>query len=105
MKEHYCPHCFISYKGQVCPQCGLRGRLSSPEDLIFYIEADYFLSPRVEDFLKEKEIPYLKRGELGAGLTTRLGFSFEHDRYFLPLKAYRDFQGELDLFKEAIKED
>lgn len=103
MKEHYCPHCFIPYKEQNCPSCGGKGELATPEDLIFFIEADYFLSPRIEDFLKEKGIPYLKKGELGAGLTTRIGFSFEHEHFFIPLKAYKDFEEDLALFKEALQ--
>ena len=103
MKEHYCAHCFAPYKEERCPSCGAKGSLSTPEDPIFYMQADYFLSPRVEDFLKETGIPYLKKGELGAGLTTRIGFSFEHDHYFIPLKAYRDFEEELNLFKDVVK--
>lgn len=103
MKEHYCPHCHISYKAEVCPQCGSRGRLSTAEDLIFYMDSDYLLTPRIEDFLEAQNIPYIKKGELGAGLTTRLGFSFEHNYFFIPLKAYKDFERELEEFKETIK--
>ena len=61
MKEHYCAHCFAPYKEERCPSCGAKGSLSTPEDPIFYMQADYFLSPRVEDFLKETGIPYLKK--------------------------------------------
>lgn len=103
MKEYYCPHCFASYKKESCPSCGAKGSLATAEDLIFFMEGDYFLSPRIEDFLKETEIPYLKKGELGAGLTTRIGFSTEHQHYFIPLKAYRDFEVELNLFKDAVE--
>lgn len=103
MKEHYCPHCYLTYKSQLCPSCGTRGRLSTPEDLIFFMVADYFTSPRIEDYLNEEGIPYIKKGELGAGLTSRIGLSFEYLHYFIPLKAYMDHRDQLDTLKEVIE--
>lgn len=103
MKEYYCRNCFRTYTEEVCPSCGAKGGLAGSEDPIFFMEAGYFLSPRVEDFLKEKGIPFLKKGELGAGLTTRIGLSSEHNHYFIPLKAYKDFEKELILFEKAVK--
>ena len=103
MKQHYCPHCHLVYKSQVCPSCGTRGRLSTPDDLIFFIAADYFTSARVEGYLNEEEIPYLKKGELGVGLTSRIGLSFEYQRFFIPLKAFIDYEDQLNTLKEVIE--
>lgn len=102
MKERYCNHCYLVHKEERCPSCRERNQLSTPEDLIFYIEADYFLSPRVEDFLKEEEIPYLKKGELGAGLALKIGYSFEQNLFFIPLAAYKKEKSLLEAFKASL---
>ena len=103
MKERYCHHCYFVHNKEYCPSCGGRNELSKPDDLIFFTEADYFLSPRVEGFLKEEKIPYLKKGELGVGLAIKIGYQFERDLFFIPLEAYRKHERLLEEFKESLQ--
>ncbi len=103
MKERYCHHCYLAHNKEKCPSCGGRNELATPDDLIFYLDADYLLSPRVEDFLKAEKIPHLKKGELGVGLAMKIGHQFEHDLYFIPLEAFRKYETLLMDFKESLE--
>lgn len=102
MLEHFCQQCYILFTEKTCPNCQNKARPPEPYDLIFYLRADYFTSARIEDFLKEKAIPYMKKGQLGAGLTSRIGMSFERESFFIPYEAYKDHEDELEILKEVI---
>ena len=57
-------------------------------DPVYLTTKDIIWSGAVEDILKENNIPYLKQGSLGAGITARIGHSMETYQFYVPFGAY-----------------
>ena len=102
-----------------CPSCSSK-KLSavSPDDAVFLISLDSIWSGMAEDILTENEIPFRKRGILGAGMTANIGGMLESYEFFVPYSYYDDARellirleniddsaGESDSEDEMIEEE
>lgn len=85
----YCGNCMVLCRGAECPVCGSR-KLRSPQenDPVFLIKLSFFQARLLEDALHEAKIPCEKRGQLGRGMTLRLGEGMEEYSFFVPFGAY-----------------
>ena len=81
----YCENCSRITEEAVCPACGNR-KLRSPglTDPCFLTEQDFIFSGILEDVLKQKEIPFLKKSVLGAGVAIKVGPMLDRNRFFVP---------------------
>ncbi|HML46697.1 MAG TPA: hypothetical protein PKE04_08110, partial [Clostridia bacterium] len=52
------------------------------------ISKDSIWSGMVEDILNQSNIPFLKKGTLGAGLAANVGFAMETYRFYVPQDVY-----------------
>ena len=74
VKGMYCEKCNRITEGDRCPVCRSR-KMREPEakDPCYLTEQDYVSSGILEDMLKQNNIPYLKKGVMGAGMAIRVG--------------------------------
>lgn len=80
----YCSNCLIAFEDDRCPICGSRKcRLARPEDICFLTEKDSLQADILEDILRQKEIPVLKKSTIGAGMAMKAGVLFEQFRFFV----------------------
>jgi len=73
-----------------CGHCG-SNKLREPKenDPVYLITKNIVWSGGIEDILTENNIPYLKKGLLGAGVASRTGYGMEDYKYFVPFGAYK----------------
>ena len=85
----YCEPCKLLCPDGACDRCGSK-KLREPKanDPVYLTTKDSVWSGGVEDILARNEIPYLKQGSQGAGVTSRIGYSMENYQFFVPLGAY-----------------
>ena len=86
----YCERCSFAFEGDTCPSCGLRKlRPARAEDLCFLAEKEQIWGEMLSDVLRQNNIPFLRKGTLGAAVTLRTGPGLERYRFFV---AYRDLK-------------
>ena len=85
----YCKQCMLLCAETKCDHCG-SSKLCEPKenDPAYLITKDITWSGGIEDILTENNIPYLKQGTLGAGLTSKIGYGMENYQFFVPFGAY-----------------
>ncbi len=85
----YCPHCHILTVNVRCPIC-LSREVREPQegDYCFLTEKEKLWAPTVADILSKNAIPYVAESVLGAGLSARMGSSFERVRIYVPYEYY-----------------
>lgn len=84
---YYCPKCNMAAEENRCPVCGSRRlREPQPDDLCFLIRKEHLLSDLLKDTLKQNEIPFIARSDLGAGMAMILGAYLENDNFFVPYR-------------------
>ncbi|NLA71683.1 MAG: hypothetical protein GX850_04585 [Clostridiaceae bacterium] len=71
-------------------------------DPVFLISSPLVWSAHVESYLQERDIPFLKRGQMGAGLAIELGPVNEIYDYYVPREALEQALADLDELKELI---
>ena len=83
----YCDKCSRIVEAERCPVCGSR-KIREPEagDPCFLTEQDFVSSGILEDMLKQNNIPYLKKGVMGAGMAIRVGPTLERSRFYVPFE-------------------
>ena len=87
VKGMYCEKCNRITEGDRCPVCRSR-KMREPEakDPCYLTEQDYVSSGILEDMLKQNNIPYLKKGVMGAGMAIRVGPTLERSRFYVPFE-------------------
>lgn len=82
---YYCERCMIPSGESACPSCGGQGlRAVLPGDPCFLTEQQSLWAGVLEDVLDQKRMPHMKQPVCGAGLTAKLGSSWERYRFFVP---------------------
>ena len=103
---NYCENCMLLTGEDVCPHCR-RKKLRSPVDgdFCFLVEKGMIWGGMLADVLKQKNIPYVDRPVMGAGLATETGFALERIRYYVPYSHLSDAREIVEeLFGEEDKE-
>ena len=94
----YCEKCNRIIEGDRCPVCKSRKvREPGPKDPCFLTEQDYLSSGILEDLLNQKQIPYLKKDVMGAGMAIKVGPMLERSRFYVPFE-------QLDSAKSVAEE-
>ena len=85
----YCPHCHILTINTRCPIC-LSREVREPRsgDYCFLTEKESLWAGAVTDLLRRNDIPFVTENVLGAGLSARLGSSFERVRIYVPFEQF-----------------
>lgn len=82
---YYCKHCMIPCEESACPNCGAKKLwVILPEDPCYLTEQQMLWAGVLEDVLKQKGIPHMKRPVYGAGLMKTLGDFRERYDFFVP---------------------
>ena len=85
----YCENCMRFASDIECPFCGRKKlREARENDPVYLIAKDAILAGSIEDILSQNDIPCLKKGLIGAGITSRIGTANETYQFFVPLSAY-----------------
>lgn len=74
----YCESCMRIVPETECPDCKNK-KTKGSEDAI--------LAASIDDILTENDIPFLKKGLIGAGITARIGFTKEIYEFYVPYNA------------------
>lgn len=87
----YCEKCCVVFPEERCPVCG-RKKVRAPkeDDLCLIAEKEMIWCEVLEDALKERGIPYLTKGKMGAGLALKVGPMFEKTRFYVPYARYEE---------------
>lgn len=85
----YCKKCKLLCYDSECVNCGNKKLLEPKEnDAVYLITNNYIWSSEIEGILAKNNIPYLKKGLLGAGITSKIGQAKERYEFFVPFGAY-----------------
>ena len=83
----YCDTCRLPFNGECCPVCGKKNaRCAEPEDLCFLTEKDTLFGGMLEDVLKRRNIPFVRKNVLGAGIAVKTGTLRERFRFYVFFK-------------------
>ena len=87
VKGMYCENCNRLIEADRCPVCKSR-KIREPEakDPCYLTERDFVSSGILEDMLKQNNIPYLKKGVMGAGMAIKVGPMLERSRFYVPFE-------------------
>ena len=70
----YCEPCKAAFEGDRCPVCGSKkSRPARADDLCFLAEKEQIWGEMLSDVLRQNEIPFLRKGRLGAGFALAAG--------------------------------
>lgn len=84
----YCESCMRIVSEDECPDCkNKKLREAKNNDPVYVITEDAILAASIEDILNENGIPFLKKGLIGAGITSRIGFAREIYEFYVPYNA------------------
>ena len=99
----YCEDCKLLCSGDECSCCGNKNKLRAPKgnDPVYLITKDAIFAAGIEDILKKNDIPCLMQGELGEGIISRIGYTKETYRFFVPFGAYNKSKELLSNFFEG----
>ena len=103
----YCPHCRILTVNVRCPAC-LSRAVREPErgDWCFLAEKEKPWDGALTEILSQNGVPFLTESVLGAGLSARLGSSFERVRVYVPWERYETARElERGFFSDAYAPD
>ena len=87
----YCNKCKIIFDNNFCPICKSKG-INEPkaDDLVFLVEKDAITSDIIEGVLKNNNIIYIKKGNMGAAFSIITGPLFEKYKFYVPYDKYDD---------------
>ncbi len=107
MAEMYCAHCRTLTDEAPCPVCGSAAlRPPAETDVCFLAERGNIWSGILADVLASHQIPFLKKGRMGAGLTLAADPMLESYRFYVPysrLAEARDLAE--DVFSDEAEEN
>ncbi len=96
----YCSKCFLPFDGERCPVCKrISDRTIGPDDLCFLTEKETIWSGMLADVLDQKNIPYIKKSSMGAGLALSVGPMFETFRFYV---LYRHLEDAKEVVEELF---
>ena len=99
----YCERCSFAFEGDTCPLCGRRKlRPARAEDLCFLAEKEQIWGEMLSDVLRQNDIPFLRKGAMGAAMALRAGPGQERYRFFV---AYRDLRRAKGAVEQLFGED
>jgi len=102
----YCKRCNLLCANKKCDRCA-SNKLCEPKenDPVYLITKNVVWSGGIEDILTENNIPYLKKGLLGAGIASRTGYGMENYQFYVPFGAYKKSRELLAaIFADIISE-
>ena len=80
----YCEKCKTAFEDDICPACGSRKvRPARADDLCFLAEKDQIWGEMLSDVLRQNEIPFLRKGTMGAGFALTVGPGMERYRFYV----------------------
>ena len=80
----YCENCKQAFEGERCPSCGSEKlRPAKADDLCFLAEKEQLWGEMLSDVLRQSEIPFLRKGVLGAGFALTAGPGTERYRFYV----------------------
>lgn len=102
----YCEKCCRIIETDRCPVCKKSlVREPGPQDPCFLAEQDYLFSGILEDVLKQKGIPFLKKDVMGAGMAIKVGPMLERSRFYVMFDRLPEAEAVLkELFAETEAE-
>ena len=90
-----------------CPECRSK-KLREPQngDAVYLITKEPIWAGALAELLDKNGIPYLKKGALGEGMDTYVGYGLEVYSFYVPLQ-FHDAAKQLcdDIFTEVTDED
>lgn len=85
----YCSNCMLLVDENVCYNCGKKKLCEpKPNDPVYLITKDFFVSAIVEDVLNQNHIPFLKQGTLGSVISIGFGCAVENYQFYVPFGFY-----------------
>ena len=101
--QNYCERCKIAFSGGVCPACGSKKvRPPMANDLCFLAEKEQIWGEMLSDVLRQNDIPFLRKGALGAGLAMKIGPGMERYRFYV---SYCDLNRARGAVEQLFGED
>lgn len=83
----YCPHCHVLRERDRCSICGRRNLMAPKRgDFCFLEETEVLWAGMLEDVLRQADIPYLEKSDLGAALSVSVGRVRERIRFYVPFE-------------------
>ncbi len=103
---YYCENCMLLSHEDACPDCGNEGLKAPASDaLCFLVEKEMIWSGMLMDVLGQKNIPYIYKPVLGAGLAMKAGPALERYRIYVPFSHFDAAQEIVEeLFSKASEE-
>ena len=103
----YCKKCMLPLSQSMCESCGSTDLVPIlPEDPCYLTQQQVPWAGILEDVLRSRAIPYMKRSTRGAALSAQLGSFGEWFCFYVPYE-YRETAGKLveDLFTPCEEDD
>ena len=97
----YCERCSRLFEGDVCPECRKKGREPQAEDSCFLLSVGQIWADMACDILKQNEIPYLKQGRMGAGMSMLTGIPLETYSLYVPYSDYEKAREITDVLADS----
>ena len=102
----YCESCMKLTDESKCPFCKRKKlREARHDDPVYILTQDATFARSVEDILSKNGIPCIKRGFLGEGITSYVGFTLEAFRFYVPYAAYGKAREVLGNFLEESNDE
>ena len=80
----YCDRCKTAFYGERCPVCGSRNvRPAKADDLCFLAEKEQLWGEMLSDVLRQNDIPFLRKGTMGAAFALTVGPGMERYRFYV----------------------
>jgi hypothetical protein len=102
----YCNTCCLPIDGERCPVCGRKSdRQVALDDLCFLTEKEQIWSGMLADVLKQRNIPFVQKNVLGAGLATKTGPMLESVRFYVFYKQLSEAKAIVDELFSSLNEE
>lgn len=100
----YCEKCEILTENTECPNCN-SNKLREPNDNdpVFLCEKQVTWAEVLKEVLEKNDIPVVFKGELGAGMSMKLGKMAERMKIFVPFSRFKEAEKILDELFSADK--
>ena len=76
------------FENSICSRCGKKLRDVRNNDIIYLTTKSFIWAGEIEEILTKNNIPYLKKGDQGTGLSLKLAFPKENFDFYVPYGAY-----------------
>lgn len=93
----YCEDCKLANNENKCFNCSKKNLPEIKSNNAVYLTSkDAIWSATLEDILDRNEIPFIKNGTQGAGITSEIGFGGEYYHFYVPYGAYEEAKEIVD---------